>query len=433
MDFIHDKPRSQGVINACKRARQMVELRWTPVREIPCSYKIRTPEGKRQIDGMLAPWRPRCGIVYSGVRRHEKYVGFNVSFETFATAVANPNSVLYTRSLHGEGKNTSAYYGNVCSAFVSYALDWPYMVTCAEIPFVKGVSEVDTTDLDVLQLCDIVLNASSHVVIITDILRDENGKIHTITVSESTLPLCITTPFSAEAFRQFYLNRGGYKVYRYDGVDAVSYTPTPYVRQEGDPEVEPEAFPVLMTNFGNKANCLKSVDAVELSIFEADWDMVEVTLPDGTISKYPVVDGKVNVDSGDVGFHSACCIKEGNKRSHSVQWCVVDVAVTTDKKVYKKNEPIHVTFSSAAAEDRAIACLVKNKGDYNRKRWWLSEEEASAGKLIIEQNERMRQSGELSVEIVFQNQYGKYTSRRAFFTIEGENAAEAVTDGFAKN
>lgn len=334
------------------------------------------------------------------------------------TAMANPDSVLYTRNLHGEGKNTSAWYGNVCSCFVSYVLDMPYMVTCADFPHTEGISEVDTTNLNGLQICDIVLNVKAHILLITDILRDSDGNIRSITVSESTPPQCMTTDFTPESFRNYYLDRE-YKVYRYDALDQITYTPSPYVHLEGDPDVEPESFPTLMTNFGNKANYGRGVDTVELSVFEEGWEAVEVTLPDKTIQRYPLEGRRLSLPMEQTGYQSACCVS-GSRRSHSVQWCVTSVEVSTDKEVYANGEPIRVTFRSADPGDQAVVYLVKNNDDFNRKRGYISMSEAEAGELVIQQNERMCAARELSVQILFKNRYGIYTSCRVPFRIEGE-------------
>ena len=43
MQLYHDIPKSQGVANAIKRARQMVELEWTPLDMFPCNYVIPMP------------------------------------------------------------------------------------------------------------------------------------------------------------------------------------------------------------------------------------------------------------------------------------------------------------------------------------------------------------------------------------------------------
>ena len=64
-----DKPETKGVENALRRARQLTNLRWTPVRPIPSGAIFRSPDGgKHNLDTWLTAWRPQKGAIYSSVR-----------------------------------------------------------------------------------------------------------------------------------------------------------------------------------------------------------------------------------------------------------------------------------------------------------------------------------------------------------------------------
>ena len=69
------------------RARQMSEVTYTPVRDIP------THVASKQ-KGVLEAGKEYKGIPYTS--NLDETMGENTSFETFLTAVANPDSVLYT-------------------------------------------------------------------------------------------------------------------------------------------------------------------------------------------------------------------------------------------------------------------------------------------------------------------------------------------------
>ena len=209
MTLYHDTPSSAGVANALKRAKQLVEFRWTAVNPFPAGQHIQTSEATTgRVDLFLRPWRPRNGITYSSVRKAEKYVGLNVSLETYATAIANPRSVIYTRPQHGLGLSMWNYYGVVCSVFATYVLDLPLRRTCPIWTNFQDSDPVDSGALENLQLCDILLNPTRHVAIITGIERDAEGKVHYITVSEATSPFCISTRFSVQEFLNYWLNDG---------------------------------------------------------------------------------------------------------------------------------------------------------------------------------------------------------------------------------
>ena len=95
MQLYHDKPVSKGVENALKRAKQMVELKWTPIRRMAASTIYRDiNEVRCDVDTFFSAYRPQQGVNYSSVRCYEKFVGDNVLFETYFAALANPRSVM---------------------------------------------------------------------------------------------------------------------------------------------------------------------------------------------------------------------------------------------------------------------------------------------------------------------------------------------------
>ena len=46
MNLYHDIPSSQGMENALRRARQLVEFPWIPVEKFPAGQHIDAPEGR---------------------------------------------------------------------------------------------------------------------------------------------------------------------------------------------------------------------------------------------------------------------------------------------------------------------------------------------------------------------------------------------------
>ena len=415
MAFYHDVPASQGVANALKRAKQMVDIRWTPRRVLPSSHVFPRPgETERTyVDSFIPDWRPQQGMVYSSTRPVEKFVGFNVSLETFVTALSNPNSVLYTRTLHGQaGHALGCYYGIVCSCFASYVCDLPYRVTCKHWPEIEGVTEVDTTELENLQLCDLVLNTKRHIAVITDILRDENGKVRLITVSESVLPNCIALPYTPEEFRGYWLEHD-YRIFRYAGIHNVTYTPNTCIHLEGDPELTPPpADPVLMTDFGDKANYILGDEPVEISVLQPGWQTVRVASPEGTVRDYSPVDGKVILHPATVGLYSACCVRNG-EQSHSVSFCVTDLQAESAKPAYAVGEPITLRFRNAAP-DTPFVCVVNHGGGYIRQLRLLTPEQGAAGEVTLP---GIAVPGPHWALVIAKNAYGAYTSRHIAFDI----------------
>src|SRR5688572_33041159 len=111
-DSLLPKSKESWQERAADQARILSQVRWTPVADgMP----------NRQ-GGFFEKGREYTGVPYSSVRSVGRYIGFDISLRTFLAAVENPGSVLYTENLRGKVPNAAAFYGTVCSAFTSYAL-----------------------------------------------------------------------------------------------------------------------------------------------------------------------------------------------------------------------------------------------------------------------------------------------------------------------
>ena len=419
MILYHDVPRSKGVENAIKRAKQMVELEWMPVRPYPDGASIHTPEGHKYLDIFTQPWQPQKGVGYSSVRLTEKYVGFNLSHETYLSAIANPRSRIYTTPQHGLGLRMFAYCGLVCSAFVSYVCDLPLRLPCSYWPHDPRVSLVNSDDLRNLMLCDIVLNPVMHIAIITDIERDVEGNVQYITVSESKLPRVISTRFTAEAFRGYWLGNG-YQIYRYSGIDSAAYTPSPFVHLEGDPNLPvPAINKVIQPDLGNRANYMLS-ETVELDLLESGWEEVEIT---GAVDcVLPVEEDKAVFQPQAAGFYTARA-KAGERYSDPVEFCVTDISVVLDRTVCGTSDTIGVTFSAAAPEDEPIGWIVQNLTWGYRGGGVFTEEEKRTGKFSIVHAGKPPvraelEPGEYQVFVLVKNCNGIYKSEFINFTVQ---------------
>ena len=185
--LISTKPDSKGKEAALFRSRQLTEFIWTPVGEIPTYTKA---EGKTKFPAGVEV----KGMIYSSTETVDKFIGENVSFETILSVIANPDSAIYHKDLNGHG-NSWAYFGVVCNGLVRYALNIvPRYPTkrWADVPGMRQIAEAGDFTAEDVQLCDILIEnvKIKHVVLITDILRDETGMIRQIEVSEAVRPTC---------------------------------------------------------------------------------------------------------------------------------------------------------------------------------------------------------------------------------------------------
>ncbi len=415
MKLYHDKPQSKGAENVLKRVRQQMDLEWTPMLPLPITYKFVGPEGPYYYNAHMTKWRPQKGLPYSSVRMTEKYIGWNISYETFLSALKNPESVIYTRQLKdAPGRGCNCWYGVVCSMFVSYALDLPYRTVCnAWIPM-PTIHPVDTEKLENIRLCDIVLNWKRHVAIVTDILRDVDGNVHKIEVSESVMPITESKWYTPEEFRNHWFG-DGFAVYRYDKVDSVTYTPNPWVHVEGDPDLpRPEINTSLMLNFGNRANYRIEDEPVEISVFEEGWEKIEVTDPDGINTLYDITDHRLVLKPQKPGCYSAR-LARGSERSKDIQWCMVSIKLSLGKEKYALGEPIDLHFENAAKDEKVFHCVLNTEDYYIMGSAYFTEEEMAKGEGICP---GAKETGKHWMLVLAKNDYGIYSSVFTPFMVE---------------
>lgn len=412
MQLYHDKPVSQGVENALKRARQLVDFKWTPVRHFPSGVNSENPAGSTFLDTYVKRWRPLVGMNYSSVRKREKYLCFNVSFETFFSALANPNSVLYEHPVHGEGPGVSSYYGIVCSAFASYVVGFPYRTPNYCMAREPGITEVDATVLENIQLGDLI-QKPKHVAVITDIQRDVNGKVHIVTVSESVRPLCLRLDYTPEEFYHYWLE-DGYHVYRYEGIHNQTYTPSPYAPIEGDPVMEkPPVNTVFMSNYGTKANLFPGED-VEFSFFEPGWEELRITGPNGLDAALPIRGDRLTFTAVTPGFYTAVC-RKGDQVSLPVEFGIVRIDMAIDRAVYAQGDTLELSFANAEKDDEMLLYAISTEIDNEKQRGWFTAEEIAAGRASIPLNVA---PGKYYIYTLSKNKYGFYASEHAHFTVE---------------
>jgi hypothetical protein len=264
--LISAKPDSKGKEAALFRCRQLTEFRWTPVGDIPIFTKM---TGKTKLPAGVE----QKGMIYSSTEVNDKFIAENVSFETLLSVIANPDSALYHKDVNGHG-NSWAYFGIVCNGLVRYALDIAPRYSTKrwmDIPGMSKIAEAECYDAERIELCDILLECEKikHVLLITDILRDETGTIQQIEVSEAVRPTCVRNQYDIETFFEKYRD---FSLWRYDFIDAV-------------PQADPQqaacllqgvpSLPSVAVDYGNKSNYRASEDVV-ISSFVDGKNEVEI-------------------------------------------------------------------------------------------------------------------------------------------------------------
>ena len=313
--LISTKPDTKGKEAVLFRGRQLSEFKWTPLADIPTFIR---PIGKSK----LVAGEERQGMIYSSPEPTDKFLGENVSFETFMSMLANPDSALYTKDLNGHN-NSWAPFGFVCNGFVRYALNINRRYTTKhflEIPGMRVMHESGEYTPEQLQLCDVLhayQTGKSHVAMVTDILRDETGKVCQIEVSEAVRPTCKRAQYELDAYFEKF---GAYRICRYDFVDEV---PMPDEKENQFLVDGMQELPVIAVDYGHKANYRTGEDVV-ISAFADGENEIEICRGDAVIENITITGrGKVSRQF-DRGYY----IVRHKGTGAEVEFCVTEPKIS---------------------------------------------------------------------------------------------------------
>ena len=195
---------------ALRRIAYLQKLRYTPLAKVPDGYPASGQTTNAANTYFFFPGRVAPGVPYSDVAETRTYVPNNVSLRTFLTAALNKRSLLYTEELATNtskyGKtyktgNRRAYYGLVCNGFTAWVMgiDEMYLSGQYGADNIPGLSAVTYNSVDDLRPLDLI-SQDGHISIISDIWKDEFGKVKYIVWAEMNTPYCYQTPNTPEQF-----------------------------------------------------------------------------------------------------------------------------------------------------------------------------------------------------------------------------------------
>lgn len=334
---LHTVPATKGVANLIKRCRQLTDIEWTPAVDMPrfMLTSITPPASAgyawntEQYIGVFKAGTKYRGVPYGGIPESvaaygytNSFVGLDVDFSTFVTAMACANSIAGKESEESISGHKGVPYCAVCSALTSYALNVPYVNT-ANIPSISGLTAIGAiVDNGVrlnsarIKLGDVLNKTNYHTAVITDIIEDSNGNVTAVEISEATVAgeanpdikggpvggLCRRYALPIDGF---YNSWGDYTLYRYSGIDSIPYTPNPYVQVGDEPHylryVDWPILPYMGNNFAYKAGHIVStkilVNSTKYGFMRVFKDGSEITG-----SPFTVAEGAEYVE---VGFSAA--------------------------------------------------------------------------------------------------------------------------------
>lgn len=389
--FISTKPRNEREAAIIARSRQLTDFKWTPIRDVPTYFAA------KKINGVFPAGEELTGFPYSSLERTDKFICENVSFESFLSAIANPDSKLYQA---GHGAKSACNFGVVCNGFVRYALGIRGRVNTQNwdsIPGMRMVKPKGEYSADEIRLCDILHTygeGRNHVTLITDVFKNESGEIELIEVSEAVSPLCKRKSYTKEEyFEAFKL----FSLYRYDLIDTVPLLDEEENRVLLESKIEKNE-PKIAADLGNKANYRQN-EEITLSVFTKGENAI-LLCRDGTLIEEINTYGRASVPRIlDRGYYTAA-LKDGGEK--------VEFAVTIPEISYEcdgeyitvradaKDEKSKISHMDFRKKGEGFASLVKLEN--------LTDREKKSG--IIK---RKIPEGAENFKIYFENSYGIWT------------------------
>lgn len=348
----HELPVSVDMQNAIRRARQITDIKWTPRVNIP-RYSMMNGSTEHFLDWFYADTE-YTGVPYSGSGKGEgsgwttpaewgyahNWLGGIVDFETFVTAARYPNSIMGSKASQASYNYDSSPFGSVCTALVNYSVNgaWP-LRSISNFFEVAGFFKLSTSTLGSLDVNKIAIGdfmyTSAHVIIITDLLRDEDGNITHVEMSEATTVgngnnsilgsqlggLARRKMWEVTKWKSMY---AAYTIYRRPTFYGIPYTPSKYVdtgnEGNGVNIVDLPCIPYMGNKFRYKVGYIVNTKI----LIGATGFTSLVVLKDGESFGTFDVTGltEVSVGFSAVGSYSAYLTKSGGVKTMSCEWTV---------------------------------------------------------------------------------------------------------------
>lgn len=351
----HELPVDTYMQNAIRRARQLTDIKWTPRVNIP-RYSMIYGSTEHFLDWFYAD-HEYTGIPYSGAGDDEthwstikdwgythNWVGQHIPIESFVTAARYQNSIMGEKASQSVASYDSSPYGDVCTALVNYAVNGPVPLRGITNFFrdssQKNVYRTDNKTIADSDMNDVFIGdflyTQEHVIIITDILRDKDGNVTYVEMSEETTVgngnnTILGTRFGGVARRkmwdidEFQQRYGSYIKFRRTTFYGIPYTRSKYVNTGNEGDMETIVDMPLIPYLGEGAIYkVGYVHNSKICIGVSGFTTL-VVLKDGEEFGTFDVTGLTEISAGfsAEGSYEAYLTKAGNVRTLSCHWTVV--------------------------------------------------------------------------------------------------------------
>ena len=391
--LISTKPKTAAEAAIIARSRQLTDFKWTPVRDVP-TYIM----GKGYT--VLEAGVEVTGFPYASTERTDKFITENVSFETFLSVIPNPHSKLYEP---GHAAFNACNYGIVCNGLARYAFGIKRRISTARWHTIPGMREIKPKGeytVDEMQLCDVLYafgEGRNHVALITDILRNEDGEIKEVEVSEAVRPSCERRRFTPEEYYEKYKL---FALWRYDYIEEVPPFDAESDRLIFESKIGTERPRITVDN-GNKSNYSVG-DEVIISVFSDSADRILIYRDGELIEDVPCEKTCFMPRVFERGYYTVKLKEKGNYAEFCVTAPEISFEVRNGQITVKadamdeKSKILYMDFRQKSKNNKLWASLEKYEE--------LTEDEKASG--IITRN--IPEGGE-NIKVYFENDYGVWT------------------------
>lgn len=390
-------------------ARIMSRVKWTPV-----------ADGMPRRGGHFTAGKEYTGVPYSSVKHVGRYIGFDIFLKTFLAAVENPKSVLYTENLYGKVSNAECYYGKVCSSYTSYALQcgiW-YVSKVHGPRFRNGVTIVEPQSAqpgDVIYTPPARKNGGSHVEIVTDVVRNEDGKVTHVRVEESRPQTTSNTLRSASAFDAHLASRNR-ELYRITDLDAWrggNKAESFLFPNYEDDLATPQINRVLLLDRGDWVPYHKG-QSVKINIMDRDGlGIRSLMIKRGNKVVEEIKQpgkGVVERSFDTCGDYTAHCVMKDGSLSQSCEFAVSELDFSLPAKNVPRSKSWDIELTSGNMN--AIIIYFKNSADgSDEHNVFITAEDRKAGKVTIPASV-IQSASKMQVWLIGENRYGRLKQRR---------------------
>lgn len=393
-------------------ARIMSRVKWTPV-----------AEGMPKRGGQFEVGKEYTGVPYSSVKHVGRYIGFDIFLKTFLAAVENPKSVLYTENLYGKVTNAECYYGKVCSSYTSYALQcgiW-YVSKVHGPEFREGVTIVEPQSAQAARPGDIIYTpparkqGGSHVEMVTEIVRDADGKVTHVRIEESRPQTTSNTLRSVKDF-EAHLSSRNRELYRITDLDAWrgrNRAEAFLFPNYEDDSATPEINRVLLLDRGDWVPYHKG-QPVKINLMDRDDQGIGALVikrSGGVVEKIENPGKGVVERSFDTcGDYTAYCVMSDGSMSQACEFAVCELDFSLPAARVSRGKSWEIQFTSENMN--AIILYFKNSSDgYDEHNVFITDEDRKSGRVAIPSGV-LDKAEKMQVWLIGENRYGRLKVRR---------------------